>query len=414
MLVKEKWPGGPRLTLSLLMAAGLINFLDRSSLSIALTSIRAEMHLTATQVGALASIFSLAYGFAQLPLGPLLDRVGAWRVLGFSLSTWSAAQLCTGLAQGFGAFVPLRVLLGIGEAPFFPGSVKLVRERFPLAMRGRAISGVNISTTLGQGLAPPLLTALMLWFGWRKMFVTLGVLGAALALAWFAVERRAAAGLPKLVEVLPRSGAWDDWLSFFRKRSMWGMMLGFGGVNYTSWFYIAWLPSYLQAARGVSVMRSGWLAALPFLAGSAGMYASGVLSDLRTGRGQQARSVLRSQIVVGMVVSALFTITLTRVVDVRVAVACISLALFWIHFAGTSAWGYVQASSRQSSVATVSSLQNFGSFLIASAAPIATGKLLDRTHSFGSAFALCAAVTLAGAACYVLLVFYGSSSQQQL
>ncbi len=173
----------------MLIASGLVNFLDRSSLSIAVGSIRAEMHLSATAIGALLSAFSLAYGLAQLPIGPMLDRFGSWRVLGSGLGVWSLAQILTSMVSGMPGFVALRVLLGVGEAPFFPASVKLVRERFPAEHRGRAIGGVNISTTIGQGLAPPLLTALMLWFGWRSMFALIGGAGVALAVLWFAVQR---------------------------------------------------------------------------------------------------------------------------------------------------------------------------------------------------------------------------------
>ncbi len=387
----------------MLIAAGLINFLDRSSLSIALLPIRAEMHLSATQIGALLSAFSLAYAFTQLPCGPLLDRLGAWRVVGGGLALWSLAQILTATVGTLRSFVPLRVLLGLGEAPFFPGAVKLVRERFPAGHRGRAMGGVNISTALGQGLAPPLLTGLMLWLGWRSMFATIGMAGAFLAIVWFALQRHVLpTGEPSPSATPPIS--WKQWTSLFRRRRVWGMMLGFGGINYTAWFYIVWLPTYLQQARGVTTLRSGWLAALPFLAGSAGMYVSGMLSDTRIRRGGSAPIVHLSQIVCGMLVSAVFTLTIAHVPGVWPAVAGISCALFSIHFAGTSAWGYVQAASDPSLVATVGSIQNFGSFVVASLAPLATGWLLDRTHGFEGAFSLSAAVSVAGVLAYLLLV----------
>ena len=401
--MKQRWSRAQSLTLSMLIAAGLINFLDRSSLSIALLPIRAELHLSATQIGGVLAAFSLAYAFAQLPCGPLLDRLGAWPVVGGGLALWSLAQILTAGVGSLRSFVPLRVLLGLGEAPFFPGAVKLVRQRFPAEHRGRAMGGVNISSALGQGLAPPLLTGLMLWLGWRSMFAAIGAAGALLAGLWFAVQHRTSPP-SELAEQETPPITWQQWTSLFRLRRMWGMMLGFGGVNYTAWFYIAWLPAYLQQARGVTVLRSGWLAALPFLAGSAGMYASGMVSDARIRRGGAASGVHLSQIVGGMVVSALFTVTVAHVAGVPGAVACISCALFAIHFAGTSAWGYVHVVSDRAMVATVGSVQNFGSFVIASAAPFLTGWLLDRTHVFGAAFALCALVSLAGAGSYLLLV----------
>ena len=126
------------ITLSLLFLAGIVNFLDRSSLSIANTTVRAEMHLNATQMGWLLSAFSFAYGLAQLPLIGLLDRVGTRLVLGGGLVVWSAAQMMTGFVGTLPQFLVLRVLLGAGEAPFYPSGIRSVREWFSTETRGRA------------------------------------------------------------------------------------------------------------------------------------------------------------------------------------------------------------------------------------------------------------------------------------
>ena len=388
---------GQGLILTLLMLAGIVNFLDRSSLSIANRTIRSELHLSATQMGLLLSSFSLAYGLMQLPVGPLLDRFGSRRVLGLGLGIWSSAQMAMSAVTGMATFVPVRILLGLGEAPFFPASVKVVREQFSARQRGRAMAAVNISTTIGQGIAPPLLTVLMLHFGWRPMVLIIGAIGVLLALAWFPLQRN------QSFVSAPVSVSLAEWVGLFRQPRVWGLMLGFGGINYTGWFYIAWLPAYLQSAHGVSILASGWLTAIPFLAGSLGMLSSGVLTDRLGRRGTPLRTIHRRQILAGMVASACFTVLASRVASANLAVACISGALFCIHFAGTSAWGFVQAISPKKMVATVSSIQNFGSFVVASAAPLMTGWLLDRTHTFAAAFALCAAVTLVGAATYALM-----------
>src|ERR1035438_5877274 len=116
------------ITLALLFLAGVINFLDRSSLAIANTTVRAEMHLTATQMGWLLSAFSLAYGVAQLPLIGLLDRAGTRKVLGGGLILWSAAQILTGLVRSFPPFILLRILLGAGAAPFYPSGIPTIPQ----------------------------------------------------------------------------------------------------------------------------------------------------------------------------------------------------------------------------------------------------------------------------------------------
>jgi hypothetical protein len=145
------------------------------------------------------------------------------------------------------------------------------------------------------------------------------------------------------------------------------------------------------------------VAAVPFLAGAVGMLSSGVVSDWLAGRGIPLVKVHRRNIVAGMVVSALSTLVVARSESTVQAVAGISAALFCIHFAGTSGWGYVQAVSPLKYVASLGALQNFASFMIASAGPVLTGWLLDRTHSFTIALGVCSAVTLLGALSYATL-----------
>ncbi len=193
------------------------------------------------------------------------------------------------------------------------------------------------------------------------------------------------------------------WRALIRQRTVWGMMLGWGGVNYTVWLYLAWLPAYLQDQRHLSLATSGWVAALPFIAGAFGMLSSGVLSDRLARADLPLTTIHRRNLVVGMILSAASTFVVARSQSTTQAVAGISMALFFIHFAGTSGWGYVQAVSPLRYVASLGALQNFASFMIASAAPVVTGWLLDRTHSFTIALGLCSAVTLLGALSYATL-----------
>ena len=396
-----------RIVLALLVAAGVVNFLDRGSLSIANGPIRSDLHLSGGQLGALLSLFSLAYGFAQLPLGSLLDRFGARLLLGVGLVVWSAAQGATALVRSFAQFVPLRILLGFGESPFFPAGVQSIEGWFPPEQRGWPTGLLNSSSMLGQAIAPPVLTGLMLHGGWRAMFAVIGGLGLLVALAWFPLFRN-----PPKPEHGDREEAGAEhsvasvggWLPLLHSPVMWGMLLGFSGINYTGWLYLAWLPGYLEQARHVSVGRTGFLASLPFLMGACGMFASGLVADALTGRGHDPIRTRRWLILGGMVLSAGCTFLVPGAGSTRAAVLLIGGALFCVHIAGTAAWGLVQFAAPEGRIGTVGSIQNFGSFMVASIAPWITGLLLDATHSFRLALVLCAAVTLAGAVAYAVLV----------
>jgi sugar phosphate permease len=378
-----------------------VNYLDRSSLSIANGPIRAELHLSGTRMGALLSIFSFSYGLAQLPAGWLLDRFGTQLLLALGLGFWSAAQVATGFVRSFAGFVPMRVALGAGEAPFMPAGVKAIHGWFAEEERGWPMGLLNVSSVLGQAAAPPLLTALLVYAGWRAMFVAIGAAGLVLALAWYPLYRDApVAPLPA------KTGASTatPWASLFRDRTMWGMILGFSGINYTAWLYLAWLPGYLQIARHLTLARTGSVAAIPFLFGACGMLASGLVADRLVRRGSAPIPSRKALIVGGMVASAACTFLVAHAASTRAAVLLMGLALFSIHFAGTAAWGLVQFAAPARLVATVGTIQNFGSFMCASAAPLVTGWLLDRTHSFSIALGVCSGVTLGGALAYLVLV----------
>ena len=401
-------------TLSLLFLAGVVNFFDRASLSVANNTIRAEMHLSATEMGWLLSAFSLAYGLSQLPLISLIPRFGTRSVLGGGLLLWSSAQLLTSFVRSLSPFLFLRALLGIGESPFYPAGVQSVRNLFPQRSRGRATAIMSMSQTLGLAVAPPVLTWMILRSGWRAMFAILGLAGLLVAVAWIAFHRTAhpVEELSLTSPAISATGG-SAWKLLLRQRSVWGAMLGFGGINYTNWLYTAWIPGYLETARHLSLARTGWVAAIPFLGGAAGMFSSGLVTDALARRGRSLTEVHRRNIVFGMVLSAGSTFLVARSPSTTIAVAGISGALFFIHFAGTSGWGYAQAVSPARFAASMSALQNFASFMIASAAPVLTGWLLDRTHSFNLAFLVCSAVTLLGALSYATLCQTGTLTLQQ-
>lgn len=393
-----------RWSLLLLFFAGLINFFDRASLGVAATSIRTDLHLSATQVGLLLSAFSLAYGIAQLPLAALLRPGNARRILGFGLLLWSFAQAGSGLVSSFRTFLVLRVALGAGESPYYPAGVQMVHAATAPQQRGRATALLNLASQAGLATAPPLLTLLLLRYGWRGMFLTLGIAGGLLSTLWFIPHQ------PALHDV-PGSGNAQHGpvlASLLKEPTMWGMMLGFGGLNYVNWFFISWLPGYFETGRGISLRTSGWLVAAPFLAGACGALSSGALTDALGHRhvsdpaGHRER-LLRTNLIVGLLCCGASTAFVSHAESIAAAVALVCAAMFCLQYAGTSGWGLVQAMAPAHAVPAASALQNFGSFMLASLAPFVTGVLLDRTHSFGIALAVCGAMAALGAASYATL-----------
>lgn len=140
------------LSLTLLMVSGIVNYMDRGTLSVANQAIREELGVSLGQMGLLLSAFSWSYALAQLPAGGLVDRVGPRRLLGFGLILWSVAQAAGGLVGSFGQFVVSRVVLGIGEAPQFPSAARVVTNWFPIKSRGTPTGVFNAASPLGTAL----------------------------------------------------------------------------------------------------------------------------------------------------------------------------------------------------------------------------------------------------------------------
>src|SRR5271163_11302 len=174
-----------RVALALLVVAGVVNYIDRATLAVANPLIREELGLSIAEMGYLLSAFLWAYAFSQLPTGAMVDRLGPRLLLTMGLSLWSLAQLLGGLVRNFGEFFGARILLGVGEAPQFPTGARVVRDWFNPRDRGLATGIFNCASSLGTAIAVPLLTFLMLYFGWRAMFAAMGIAGLLMAGVWF-------------------------------------------------------------------------------------------------------------------------------------------------------------------------------------------------------------------------------------
>ena len=257
--------------------------------------IREELGLSIADMGYLLSAFLWAYAFSQLPTGAMVDRLGPRALLTMGLSLWSLAQLLGGLVRNFGEFFGARVLLGVGEAPQFPTGARVVRDWFNQRDRGLATGVFNCASSLGTAIAVPLLTYLMLSFGWRAMFVIMGAAGLTVAALWYVLYRN-----PGEMALTPQENAYRtqgdppgqrtkvtfrEWKLLFRFRTTWGMIFGYFGCIYLTWIYTAWLPGYLEIERHMSVKYTGWAAAVPFACGVVGGVLGGYIADILVRRG---------------------------------------------------------------------------------------------------------------------------------
>jgi sugar phosphate permease len=403
------------IALTFLTLAGIVNYLDRSTLSIANHSVSGELGLSASQMGLLLSAFSFSYAFAQLPMGALLDRFGARLMLGVGMLVWSVAQLFGGFVQTLQQFLFARIFLGIGEAPQFPAGAKVVSEWYSLRERGRPTGIFITSSTIGPALAPPILTGLLLAFGWRWMFIVMGVMGIAVAIGWYLVYRNrrevvlAPEEVTHLTEEEPHARAerrmtGAEWRGLFASRTTWGMIFGFMGVIYMVWLYLTWLPAYLEHERHLSIAKTGWIVSIPYLFGTLGMLSSGFVADGLMARGIAPIRSRKWPICTGLIFAAVFTVPAAYTPNTTLAIVYLSLAMYFINMASGGAWTLVSVAAPRHLVASLGSIQNFGGYFGGSFAPFITGVVVDQTHSFVDAFLISAGVSFAAALVYIFVV----------
>jgi MFS family permease len=402
------------ISLAMLVVCGTINYLDRGALSVANPAIRADLGISLGEMGLLLSAFAWSYALLQLPVGGLVDRAGPRVLLGVGMTLWSLAQAAGGLVNSFSQFIWARIFLGIGEAPQYPTSARVVSNWFAVRDRGVPTGVFNAASPLGTALAPPLLTLLMLSFNWRWMFVAMGVVGLIAAAMWTLLYRDPAAiGLSTdehaylafgSAHGTPPKTTFAEWRSLFEHRSTWGMILGFFGSVYLNWVYLTWLPGYLEIERHMSTFGTGFAAAIPFFCGFVGCLVAGWFSDLLTKRSTSPVRSRKVPVIVAMLGMALFTVPAALVPSNVVALACISVVVFLANAASACSWALVTAAAPPNRVASLGAIQNFGGFLGGALAPIVTGAIAQATHSFVPALLAGAAIAFASAMIYLFVV----------
>ena len=404
-----------RTALALVVLGGVVNYIDRATLAVGNPLIRAELGLTAGDMGLLLSAFLWAYAFAQLPAGALVDRLGPRRLLTLGMTLWSVAQVLGGMVRGFGEFFAARMLLGVGEAPQFPASARIARDWFNVRDRGLATGVWNCSSTLGTAISAPLLTVLMLHFGWRWMFAIMGLAGLIVASLFYAVYREPRQVALTVAEQAYRTEGdesdaradpvtWAEWKRLFAFPTTWGMLVGFFGTVYVTWIYTAWLPAYLEQERHLSISRTGWVAAVPYVFGVVGSILGGRLVDWLVKLGVAPMRSRKYPMAASLVLTALATVLAAETPSNVVAVAAISVSLFLLYVSSTSAWAMPSVAAPANCTASLGAMQNFGGYLGGALAPTVTGFIVQATGSFVPALLVGAVVAVACAAGYLALV----------
>lgn len=398
----------------LLLVGAIINYLDRSNLSVANPLIAKQFHLGPAAMGVLLSAFLWPYALMNLPAGWLVDRLGPRKMFVWASGLWSFVTLLTGFTTSYGMFYTMRALLGVAESPFFSTGVKVADRWFPKRERALATSIFNAGPQVATAIAPPLVTALMLPLGWQGMFIVIGLAGFVVTLLWLWLYRdpEKHKGLSTEEYAYIKSDGEEEteegstssrrsWASLFKHRSTWAMIIGDFGVIYVFWVYLTWLPGYLEKGRHMSILKTGWMASIPFLVGIIGVPLGGALSDYLIRKGYNPITARKVPIILGAILAAVSVAPVAYVHSTTMAMVLLSIGFFASSLPPGVVWALATDVAPKDQVASLGAIQNFGGYLGATVAPIVTGVIVQVTGTFNLVFVVGAAL------CVVAAISYG-------
>ena len=382
--------------LVLLVIGFLINYIDRGNISVAAPLMREEFHMSDSQLGILFAAFFATYTAMQFIVGWLVDRFDANRILAAGFLVWSLATSATGLVRGFALLLILRFILGVGESVALPAGSKILAEHLPEQRRGFA-SGVLMSAlrcgnavgTLGPG-------RLMARFGWRPVFVAVGLISLPWLPAWQKWRPRDAQSSPASVQAGP------GFQAILGQRSFWGTCAGHFAANYLFYFMITWLPSYLVRDRHLPMVAMTGIAGLYYAVDAASAVASGWLQDYFITRKYSPTLVRKAAMAIGFLVAA---IAVTGcVLTSKTFVPWLLAAGLGCGMTGPGLYTFPQTLAGSRAVGKWYGWQNGFANLSGVVGPALTGFVLEHTRNFLAPFIITAAICVAGGLAWLVVV----------
>lgn len=406
--------------LALVFVNVVINYLDRSNISVAGATISKDLGLSSVELGLIFSAFGWTYALLQIPGGLIADRFGPRVLYAFCLITWSLATVGQGFVRGFASLFWLRLATGAFEAPSYPINNRIVTSWFPDHERASAIALYVSGQFIGLAFLTPVLVNVQYYAGWKGLFIGTGLVGLIWGVVWYLFYRdpldhprvndaeldyiEEGGGLfrgKKSGTSQPSAWSWKNLKQVFSSRTLWGVYIGQFAVNATLWFFLTWFPTYLVTYRGMDFIKSGYLASVPFLAACAGLLLSGFVSDSLVKRGRSVGMARKTPIIIGLLLSVSI-IGANYTNDTTFIIFFLALAFFGSGMALIS-WVFVSILSPKHLIGLTGGVFNFMGNLASIVVPIVIG-YLAKGGNFQPALVFIGALGFIGACSYIFLV----------
>jgi predicted MFS family arabinose efflux permease len=384
--------------LAMLVICVLINYLDRQNLSVSLTNVKSDLHLSVEELGWLSTGFFWTYAVCQIPAGWLLDRIDVYRLLGASFFLMSLATALTGFVESFAMLFILRLAVGVGAAAAFPSFSKILASDYQERHRGKANAAIDFGTKVSTPLGIILGGSFLVHWSWRAMFQVMGIGAMVWIPLWFRWRPRVHVNAPKAQRIAPPSTA-----ELLSQRSVWGSFIGLYCLNSAWYFLLQWFPFYLEHERHFSKQRMAVLGSVPFWLLAVSTTLSGWIADAWIARGGNPTVVRKTFLVSGMLLCTLL-LPAGMISDDWWSIALFTFACFTFGMTTSNHWGVTQTLAGPAAAGKWTGMQNAVGNLAGITMGWATGQILKQTQSFHLAFVLVAVMVVIGAASYAFVI----------
>lgn len=371
--------------------------MDRGNLSIAAPLLKDELGISPARLGILLSAFFWTYSCAQPLAGWMVDRVNVNWVLIIGFVAWSAATALTGMAHSFAMLFAFRLLLGLGESIAFPSYSRIIAHGFPEQNRGFANSVVSAGQMLGPGLGILFGGILVARYGWRPLFIVLGLASLTWVVPWFLLMPPNHRAYSKHGSAVPGIG------ELLRLGPLWGTCVGLFSCNYVNYFLLTWLPYFLVHERHFTMDNMARLGGVAYIAAASCALFAGRTSDRWVSAGAHPSFVRKTFTAGGLALSAI-SLNFADISGATVCAAALILSVIFFAVSASNVWTITQTIAGPAAAGRWTGLQNFVGNMAGIVAPTLTGWILNRTGDFYWAFLVTAAVAVIGVTSWIFLV----------
>ena len=322
------------LMLALLFLASVLNYMDRQTLSILKPLIKQEFAFTDVHYSGLVAAFMAPYIVMYILGGKMVDKHGSRMCMSLFVGLWSVATMATGFVKNVWQLSVCRFTLGVAEPGNFPGGIRALSLHFSAAQRGVVIGVFSAGSSVGAIVAPPVVAFMATHFGWRSAFLISGGLGMVWVCAWRLVYPA------KVERFSTQAGARSTVRDLLKKRELWSLLVARSISDPVWYFYLFWLPGYLQESLGLTLSEAGAVGWAPFLIADLGGVGAGAFSDRLVRSGVEAVTA-RKRVLMGAALFAPLGILVPHVSHLYCSLAIFSIAgvvcLTWIFNTSTLA-----------------------------------------------------------------------------